>query len=626
MANASYRERKSGSFEYSYIPENQRSPKPLTFSKNRLREAKNRSNTSPVAKKNFRKNDFFFQKLCICAHFFVLSLYNTYLKGFVKNKFKKKRKKKSCTYAKIKKKIVFSEIFFCGRACILAIFSSQVVIDSIHGPDPLFTRSDRKNCNSKWIRIIKCTKNLDQFELDPRKIIRKRCENGRNTQFWEDSWLLEKPLREVYPRLYNLEINKNCLVADRSGRGDPISGVGEREKSLKIWRKKCGHSNARTKRTGGLLMKKKQDRFSTAWFRETLYKKEEHQPSTKNLWLNWIPKKRILFAWRALKGRIPVRVVLDKMEVDIPDINCCISKNISESVLHVLMFCEWAKKVWQGIGNWWDIDLSGCSSIQDLFDYIDKRNFTSTRKKMLYSVIIATLNIIWEHRNGVCFEEKEMREANAIIKIKEEFPMDYLCIRVSKVITYRSPTEALWVKILTSIHGDKGGLNGEIKTKIQGSIWLNIINSFNSLNNANLNPSSLISIRIGNGVNTCFWTDRWYNGDTLATRFPRLFALEDNKAAKVAERAGLEVEDWQRRRQVRGGREQEELEMLKDLMGNISLSNEVDGWTIPSTPGERFSSRWLRGIYATQRYSQTASTNRWNKGVPKKRRLFYGGR
>ncbi|KAL4586478.1 hypothetical protein LXL04_011114 [Taraxacum kok-saghyz] len=52
----------SRSFENSYIPENPRTPKPLTFSKNRLRGAKNRSNISPVAKKNFRKNDFFFSK------------------------------------------------------------------------------------------------------------------------------------------------------------------------------------------------------------------------------------------------------------------------------------------------------------------------------------------------------------------------------------------------------------------------------------------------------------------------------------------------------------------------------------------------------------------------------------
>ncbi|KAL4583473.1 hypothetical protein LXL04_008046 [Taraxacum kok-saghyz] len=87
-------------FENSYIPENPRTLKPLTFSKNRLRGAKNRSNISPVAKFFFRKNDFFFPKtlhmckrfLCAYVHSFLfcfktaqkheMSLYNTYLKRF----------------------------------------------------------------------------------------------------------------------------------------------------------------------------------------------------------------------------------------------------------------------------------------------------------------------------------------------------------------------------------------------------------------------------------------------------------------------------------------------------------------------------------------------------------------
>ncbi|KAL4586206.1 hypothetical protein LXL04_010838 [Taraxacum kok-saghyz] len=104
----------SRSFENSYIPENPRTPKLLTFSKNRLRGAKNRSNIRPVAKTFFRKNDFFFQKLCICANFFFvhMSLYNTYLKRFVKKNLKNNaKKKKSCTYAqKIKKSCTYAKV------------------------------------------------------------------------------------------------------------------------------------------------------------------------------------------------------------------------------------------------------------------------------------------------------------------------------------------------------------------------------------------------------------------------------------------------------------------------------------------------------------------------------------
>ncbi|KAL4590234.1 hypothetical protein LXL04_003160 [Taraxacum kok-saghyz] len=66
---------KSDFFENSYIPENPRTLKSLTFSKNRLRGAKNCSNTSPIVKK-IRKNILFFKnfayvqkKICTYAYF-----------------------------------------------------------------------------------------------------------------------------------------------------------------------------------------------------------------------------------------------------------------------------------------------------------------------------------------------------------------------------------------------------------------------------------------------------------------------------------------------------------------------------------------------------------------------------
>ncbi|KAL4563261.1 hypothetical protein LXL04_027301 [Taraxacum kok-saghyz] len=112
--------RESRFFENSYIPENPRTSKPLTFSKNRLRGAKNRSNISPVAKKKFRKNDFFFPKtLHMCKKKKNLHMCTHIFKGVAVLK----QNKKLCTYAQKKKfahmqsfwkkkKVVFSEFFF----------------------------------------------------------------------------------------------------------------------------------------------------------------------------------------------------------------------------------------------------------------------------------------------------------------------------------------------------------------------------------------------------------------------------------------------------------------------------------------------------------------------------------
>ncbi|KAL4562450.1 hypothetical protein LXL04_034655 [Taraxacum kok-saghyz] len=103
------------SFENSYIPENPRTPKPLTFLKNQLRGAKNRSNISPVAKKISEKTNFFSKNFAYVQKkiFLHMILYNTHLKGFVKKNLKKNAKKKLHICTKIKKK----KLHICKTNC-----------------------------------------------------------------------------------------------------------------------------------------------------------------------------------------------------------------------------------------------------------------------------------------------------------------------------------------------------------------------------------------------------------------------------------------------------------------------------------------------------------------------------
>ncbi|KAL4579339.1 hypothetical protein LXL04_015481 [Taraxacum kok-saghyz] len=107
---------KSGSFENSYIPENPRTPKPLTFSKNRLRGAKNRSNTSPVAKIFSEKTTFFFKNYAYVQFFFHICIFYVFVSKTLKClKIKRKKKvaymqkKKKVARRKNKKKNRFSE-------------------------------------------------------------------------------------------------------------------------------------------------------------------------------------------------------------------------------------------------------------------------------------------------------------------------------------------------------------------------------------------------------------------------------------------------------------------------------------------------------------------------------------
>nr|GFB30842.1 RNA-directed DNA polymerase, eukaryota, reverse transcriptase zinc-binding domain protein [Tanacetum cinerariifolium] len=44
---------------------------------------------------------------------------------------------------------------------------------------------------------------------------KKRIGNGRDTCFWYDKWLGDKPLKDLFPRLFALELNKEVTVADK---------------------------------------------------------------------------------------------------------------------------------------------------------------------------------------------------------------------------------------------------------------------------------------------------------------------------------------------------------------------------------------------------------------------------
>lgn len=54
---------------------------------------------------------------------------------------------------------------------------------------------------------------------------------------------------------------------------------------------------------------------------------------------------------------------------------------------------------------------------------------------------------------------------------------------------------------------------------------------------------SLIKRKIGNGIDTKFWKDKWH-GDILANRFPRLLELELDRECSVANKSSNDSWPW----------------------------------------------------------------------------------
>nr|GEU49715.1 RNA-directed DNA polymerase, eukaryota, reverse transcriptase zinc-binding domain protein [Tanacetum cinerariifolium] len=69
----------------------------------------------------------------------------------------------------------------------------------------------------KWIWRFKCE--ADALWVQVVKAIHGEQGDGRNTQFWNDAWMEDQPLKSKFTRLYALEMEKDVCVANKIEQG-----------------------------------------------------------------------------------------------------------------------------------------------------------------------------------------------------------------------------------------------------------------------------------------------------------------------------------------------------------------------------------------------------------------------
>lgn len=91
------------------------------------------------------------------------------------------------------------------------------IIKHIYGSDGGFENHGGSGLRKGiWDGIVSCSKKIDNLNVPFSTSFHRKVANGRNTYFWNHTWLVtSQPLRILFPRLYALEINKNCKVSER---------------------------------------------------------------------------------------------------------------------------------------------------------------------------------------------------------------------------------------------------------------------------------------------------------------------------------------------------------------------------------------------------------------------------
>ncbi|XP_071700330.1 uncharacterized protein [Rutidosis leptorrhynchoides] len=191
--------------------------------------------------------------------------------------------------------------------------------------------------------------------------------DGSSTIFWHDPWLTEQPLKTVYKRLYHMKKNSRATVMDRISWSDL-----QQPTFLWDWsRTPTGRTREDLDNlTNRLSLYVKSDRSDDTWIWKSSNKGSFctktvarvinenvniHTNSSRYVTLrnNFVPLKVEVFIWRLIRGRLPVRVELDKRGIDLNSVRCPLCDDDVETLDHAFIFCKYAMDVWERVYKWW---------------------------------------------------------------------------------------------------------------------------------------------------------------------------------------------------------------------------------------------------------------------------------
>nr|GEV64098.1 RNA-directed DNA polymerase, eukaryota, reverse transcriptase zinc-binding domain protein [Tanacetum cinerariifolium] len=73
--------------------------------------------------------------------------------------------------------------------------------------------------SSVWINVLKIMDSIKEHGIDLLACCDRRIGNGCSTKFWSDKWAENGILKDIFPRVYALELDKSITVAAKKVQG-----------------------------------------------------------------------------------------------------------------------------------------------------------------------------------------------------------------------------------------------------------------------------------------------------------------------------------------------------------------------------------------------------------------------
>nr|GEX30227.1 hypothetical protein [Tanacetum cinerariifolium] len=278
------------------------------------------------------------------------------------------------------------------------------VVSTIHGPTfQVLAVSDP----SLWNSIVREIHVLKSRGIDLVSYCKKRVGNCLRTRFWEEVWIGDQNLSNLFPRIFALENDKSCTVAAKLQDG--VRGGVEAQQLSQIHELISSSYLANMEDcwvwtlNGNGLFRVSDIRILIDDF---FLPKEE----VATRWIKYFPIKINIFAWKVSLDRLPTRLNLVHRGVQVSSLDCPVCSLVHGSSSHILFSCYMATDIARLICRWWDLRWSPFGSYVEWFSWFKNVKLGSILKDILEGVFYVAWWSIWIFRNQLLFASRIPRK------------------------------------------------------------------------------------------------------------------------------------------------------------------------------------------------------------------------
>ncbi|GAU18134.1 hypothetical protein TSUD_248350 [Trifolium subterraneum] len=251
----------------------------------------------------------------------------------------------------------------------------------------------------------------------------KKIGNGGDTRFWHDSWVGTQPLKELFPRLFLISVQKECSVFEVGGG---VSGRWDLKwrRNLFVWEEELRELLVNVLTPIQLI--NKEDEWRCHYFNGSLFSVSSLYkylsgiiipPISRDpelvrdlgfLWESLAPSKVIVFSWQLLLSRLPTKANLAIRGIVEHDSNsfCVLCPMNTECEGHLFGWCAFASRIWSRVFDWFGWGGVVPRDPREIFQSFCRGRPGGRRIKGLLAVWHVVVWAIWRARNDLIFNSK----------------------------------------------------------------------------------------------------------------------------------------------------------------------------------------------------------------------------